>query len=105
MATHKHDQHPVKVFTQAELKELKQDPQLCNHERRTFLKWGALLTSQAIVGGGVLNLLTGEEAMADDTFVNVANWVTSVCGYCSVGCGLQIGVNASGKAVAVAAIE
>lgn len=101
MATHKHDRHPVKVFTQTELKELKQEPQLCNHERRTFLKWGALLTSQAIVGGGVLNLLTGEEAMADDTFVNVVSWVKSVCGYCSVGCGLEIGINAAGTAVAV----
>jgi ferredoxin-nitrate reductase len=101
MATHKNDQHPVKVFTQAELDELKQDPQLCNHQRRTFLKWSALLASQVVAGGGVLNLLTGEEAMADDTFVNVTSWVKSVCGYCSVGCGLEIGVNAVGKAVAV----
>ena len=101
MATRKHDQHPVKVFTQAELEELKQDPLLCNHDRRTFLKWSTLLASQAIVGGGVLNLLTGEPAMADDTFVNVTSWVKSVCGYCSVGCGLEIGVNSAGKAVAV----
>ncbi len=101
MATHKNDQHPVKVFTKAELDELKQNPQLCNHQRRTFLKWSALLASQVVAGGGVLNLLTGEEAMADDTFVNVASWVKSVCGYCSVGCGLEVGVNAAGKAVAV----
>jgi anaerobic selenocysteine-containing dehydrogenase len=101
MATHKNDQHPVKVFTQAELEELKQDPHLCNHDRRTFLKWSTLLASQAVVGGGVLNLLTGEEALADDTFVNVTSWVKSVCGYCSVGCGLEIGVNSTGKAVAV----
>ena len=101
MATHKNDQHPVKVFTKAELDELKQDPQLCNHQRRTFLKWSTLLASQVVAGGGVLNLLTGEEALADDTFVNVTSWVKSVCGYCSVGCGLEIGVNSTGKAVAV----
>ena len=64
------------------------------------MKWSSLLTSQAVIGGGVLNLLSGE-VHADDTFVNVSNWVTSVCGYCSVGCGLKIGVNSSGVAVAV----
>ncbi len=62
MATHKNDQHPVKMFTQAELDELKQQPEACNQDRRTFLKWSSLLTSQAVVGGGILNLMTGEEA-------------------------------------------
>ncbi|MBU1690705.1 MAG: molybdopterin-dependent oxidoreductase [Gammaproteobacteria bacterium] len=92
--------HPIKSFTQDELEGLKQDQQVCNQDRRTFLKWGAMLSSQAIVGGGVLNLLTGE-VHADDTFVNVKTWVYSVCGYCSVGCGLHIGVNSAGEAVAV----
>lgn len=101
MGTRKANSHPVKVFTPAELEELRKDQLLCNHDRRTFLKWGALLASQAIVGGGVLNLLTGQEATADDTMANVANWVTTVCGYCSVGCGLEVGVNATGQAVFV----
>lgn len=101
MATSKNVQHPVKVFSHSEVEEFKQDPLLCNHGRRTFLKWSALLVSQVVAGGGVLNLLTGEAAMADDTFVNVVKWVKSVCGYCSVGCGLEIGVNSAGEAVAV----
>lgn len=29
------------------------------------------MTSQAIVGGGVLNLMTGREVLADDTFENI----------------------------------
>ncbi len=101
MGTREKDPSPVKVFTRAELDDLKKDQLLCNHQRRTFLKWSALLTSQAIIGGGILNLLTGEEAQADDTIANVTNWVTTVCGYCSVGCGLQVGVNATGQAVFV----
>src|SRR5574340_1792248 len=101
MGTRRNNPHPVKVFTQDELDGLKQDQLLCNHQRRTFLKWSALLTSEVIAGGGILNLLTGKPAMADDTFANVANWVTSVCGYCSVGCGLEIGVTSAGQAVAV----
>ncbi|HEY9052801.1 MAG TPA: molybdopterin-dependent oxidoreductase, partial [Gammaproteobacteria bacterium] len=91
----------IKVFTKKEIEDLKQDPNICNHDRRTFLKWGALVSTQAIIGGGILNLLTGKEAKADDTFDNVTNWVYSVCGYCSFGCGMHIGVNAQGKAVAV----
>lgn len=87
-------------FTAAEMENLKQDGNLCNQDRRTFLKWSALLSTQAVIGGGVLNLMTGE-VHADDTFANVTNWVFSVCGYCSVGCGLYVGVNAAGKAVAV----
>jgi anaerobic selenocysteine-containing dehydrogenase len=101
MATRNKDKHPVRLFSREEIDELKQEPQLCNHQRRTFLKWGALLTSQAVVGGGILDLLTGKPAMADDSFVNVVNWVNSVCGYCSVGCGLQIGVDSTGEAIAV----
>lgn len=92
---------PIKEFTPAEIDQLKRDPQLCNQDRRTFLKWSTLLGSQAVIGGGILNLVTGEKASADDTFNNVSQWVYSVCGYCSVGCGLKIGVNAAGKAVAV----
>lgn len=88
-------------FTAKELEVLGREHRVCNHDRRTFLKWSALLTSQAVVGGGILNLLTGETANADDTVANVANWVYSVCGYCSVGCGLQIGVNSAGRAVFV----
>ncbi len=101
MAIRDDDPKAVRLFTPAELEALRQEPRLSNHGRRTFLKWSALLASQAVVGGGVLNLLTGKDAMADDTFANVTQWVTSVCGYCSVGCGLQIGVNATGQAVAV----
>lgn len=84
-----------------ELNGLQQDPKVCNQGRRTFIKWSSILASQAIVSGGVLNLLTGKQASADDTFDNVTGWVYSVCGYCSFGCGLEIGVNAAGKAVAV----
>ena len=92
--------HKTESFTKQELEGLAQDQQVCNQGRRTFLKWSALLSSQAIVGGGVLDLVSGE-VRADDTFVNVTSWVYSVCGYCSVGCGLKIGVNAAGEAVAV----
>ena len=88
-------------FTPEELTSLRDEPNLCNQSRRTFLKWGTALTSQAIVGGGVLNLLTGVEAVADDTFENVIHWNYSVCGYCSFGCGLEIGVDGAGRAVAV----
>ncbi|MCW8904348.1 molybdopterin-dependent oxidoreductase, partial [Sedimenticola sp.] len=88
-------------FTPEELTSLRDEPNLCNQSRRTFLKWGTALTSQAIVGGGILNLLTGVEAVADDTFENVIQWNYSVCGYCSFGCGLEIGVDGDGRAVAV----
>ena len=92
---------PMKEFTKKELEALGHDPNICNHDRRTFLKWGALVSSQAVVAGGVLNLATGKLAHADDTFDNVVGWTYSVCGYCSFGCGLEIGVNSAGKAVAV----
>ena len=101
MSSDNHKPFPVQVLSEEELNELKQEPNLCNHGRRTFLKWSALLSTQAVLGGGALNLLTGKEAHADDTFDNVVDWVYSVCGYCSVGCGLRIGVNAAGVAVAV----
>ncbi len=91
----------VKVFSKKEIENLKKDPNICNHGRRSFLKWSAMVSSQAVIGGGVLNLLTSKEAMADDTFDDVTGWVYSVCGYCSFGCGLNIGVNAAGEAVAV----
>jgi len=91
----------VKVFSKSEINALKKDPNICNYGRRNFLKWSALVSSQAVIGGGVLNLLTSKAAMADDTFDNVTGWVYSVCGYCSFGCGLHIGVNAAGEAVAV----
>ena len=91
----------IKVFTKEEIEELKKDPNICNQDRRTFIKWSSIVSSQAVIGGGVLNLLTGKEALADDTFNNVTGWVYSVCGYCSFGCGLEIGVNSSGRAVAV----
>ncbi len=89
------------VLTKAELDGLVRDQHACNQDRRTFLKWSALLTTQVVAGGGILNLLTGAPAKADDTFDNVTQWVHSVCGFCSVGCGLHIGVNAAGTAVAV----
>ena len=91
----------VKVFSKKEVAALKKDPNICNHGRRNFLKWSAMVSSQAVIGGGILNLLTSKPAMADDTFDNVTGWVYSVCGYCSFGCGLHIGVNAVGEAVAV----
>jgi len=91
----------VKVFSKKEIEALKKDPNICNHGRRNFLKWSALVSSQAVLGGGVLNLLTSKEALADDNFDNVTGWVYSVCGYCSFGCGLHIGVNAEGIAVVV----
>lgn len=91
----------VKLFSKKEIEALKKDPNICNHGRRNFLKWSAMVSSQAVIGGGVLNLLTSKKAIADDTFDNVTSWVYSVCGYCSFGCGLNIGVNAAGEAVAV----
>ncbi len=91
----------VESFTPDELDQLRCDPNICNQGRRAFLKWSGLAASQVVAGGGVLNLLTGEEARADDTMANVKTWVYSVCGYCSVGCGLYVGVNSSGKAVFV----
>jgi len=91
----------IKVFTKEEIEALKEDPNVCNHGRRNFLKWSALVTSQAVIGGGILNLLTSTEAQADDTFDSVTGWIYSVCGYCSFGCGLHIGVDEAGNAVAV----
>lgn len=91
----------VKLFSKKEIEALKKDPNICNHGRRNFLKWSAMVSSQAVIGGGILNLLTSKKAIADDTFDNVTSWVYSVCGYCSFGCGLNIGVNAAGEAVAV----
>ena len=90
-----------KTFTKEELEELKKDPNICNHGRRSFLKWSAIVSSQAVIGGGLVSLIASKEARADDTFDNVTEWVYSVCGYCSFGCGLNIGVNAQGQAVAV----
>jgi len=92
---------PSGFFTLRDIRTLRDEPVLCNHGRRSFLKWGAVLTSQAILGGGAINLLTGRVARADDSFENVVQWHYSVCGYCSFGCGLQIGVNSEGTAVAV----
>jgi len=91
----------VKVFSKEEIEDLKKDPNICNHGRRSFLKWSAIVSSQAVIGGGIVNLLASSDASADDTFDNVTEWVYSVCGYCSFGCGLNIGVNAAGQAVAV----
>ena len=95
------DKLNVKVFSKEEIKALKKDPNICNHGRRSFLKWSAIVSSQAVIGGGIINLLASSDARADDTFDNVTDWVYSVCGYCSFGCGLSIGVNAAGEAVAV----
>ena len=91
----------VKMFSKDEIEALKQDSNIANHGRRSFLKWSAIVSSQAVIGGGIVNLLASGEAKADDTFDNVTEWVYSVCGYCSFGCGLKIGVNAAGEAVAV----
>ena len=91
----------VKVFDKEELEKLKKDPNICNHGRRSFLKWSAIVSSQAVIGGGLVSLIASKEARADDNFDNVTEWVYSVCGYCSFGCGINIGVNAEGKAVAV----
>ena len=85
-------------FAPDELEALERDPRVCNRDRRTFLKWGTALATQ-VAAGGALDLLTGSPVRADDTMANVARWVYSVCGYCSVGCGLHIGVDAAGKAV------
>ena len=90
-------QDSVAVFTIDEIEELKKDPNIANHNRRSFLKWSAIVSSQAVIGGGLVNLLASSEVNADDTFDNVTDWVYSVCGYCSFGCGLNIGVNAAVK--------
>ena len=97
----KENEIQVDLFSKDELDALKKDPNICNHGRRSFLKWCAIASSQAVIGGGVVNLLASSDAKADDTFNNVTSWVYSVCGYCSFGCGLSIGVNAAGEAVAV----
>ncbi|MCW8826584.1 MAG: molybdopterin oxidoreductase family protein [Gammaproteobacteria bacterium] len=95
------NENAIKAFSKDEIEQLKKDPNICNHGRRSFLKWSAIVSSQAVIGGGVVGLLGSSEARADDTFDNVTEWVYSVCGYCSFGCGLSIGVNANGEAVAV----
>ena len=77
---------PKNFFNRKEIKALDKEPRLCNQSRRTFLKWGSILGTQAIAGGGVLNLATGQQALADDTFDNVIRWNYSVCGFCSFGC-------------------
>jgi len=101
MSSQKSQAVPIRGFTRDEVRRLGRNPEACHQDRRTFLKWGALLASRAVAGGGALSLLTGMEARADDTFQNVTRWVHSVCGYCSVGCGLHIGVDHNGTAVAV----
>ena len=49
-------ENTIQEFSLEELKQLRNQPKLCNHDRRTFLKWSGILGSQAIIGGGVLNL-------------------------------------------------
>ncbi len=95
------NQNTIKIFSREEIEVLRKDPNIANHSRRIFLKWSAIISSQAVIGGGIVNLLASSEAKAYDTFNNVTEWVYSVCGYCSFGCGLNIGVNAAGQAVAV----
>ncbi len=92
---------PRILFTPADIRALRDEPSLSNQSRRNFLKWSTVLTARAILGGGAINLLTGREVSADDTFDNVVDWHYSVCGYCSFGCGLEIGVDSDGTAVAV----
>lgn len=87
-------------FTESEIEALRREPRIDRHDRRTFIKWSALLASGLAAGAG-FDLMAGRAALADDNFDNVVGWVHSVCGFCSVGCGLHIGVNASGRAVAV----
>jgi len=53
----------VKVFSKKEVAALKNDPNICNHGRRNFLKWSTMVTSQAVIGGGILNLLTSKPAI------------------------------------------
>ena len=50
----------VNVFSKKEIEALKKDPNICNHGRRNFLKWSALVSSQAVIGGGILNLLSSK---------------------------------------------
>lgn len=99
MSTHKQTHAEIKFLDKEEIEAISNEPDLANHDRRTFLKWGAVLGSQALAGGGILNLMTGEIVHAEDTITNVVQWVHSVCGYCSFGCGMEIGVDANGKAV------
>ena len=46
-------------FTPADIRAIREEPSLSNQSRRNFLKWGVALTSRAILGGGVINLLAG----------------------------------------------
>ena len=59
MTRRKDDPIPIKAFTHDEIEQLKRDPAMCNHDRRTFLKWSALLGTHTLVGGGILNLPPG----------------------------------------------
>ena len=53
MTSHENES-TVKVFTKEETEALKKDPNICNHGRRNFLKWSALVSSQAVIGGGIV---------------------------------------------------
>lgn len=89
------------LFTSNEIESLKQRPTLCDHSRSTLVKWRTVLTSQTIAGGGIITLQTNSVALMTDPFENVAEWNQSICGLCSFGCGLEIGVDHTGHAVAV----
>ena len=95
-------EHIVKtLFTRNEMQSLGHQPDLRHQSHRTLLKWRALLTSETIVGGGAITLLTNISEMVDDPFVSVIEWHHTVCGSCSFGCGLEIGVDNKGRAVVV----
>lgn len=88
------------LFTHNEIASLGHLPNLCDQSDHIFLKWRAVLTSQTITGGGAITLLTSRTAPADDPFEDVIEWYHSACGYCSFGCGLEIGIDINGHAVA-----
>lgn len=61
--------------------------------RREFLKGSAAAIAISAVGGTPGLAAAGEGA--------VNKWVKGVCRYCGTGCGVLVGVNADGRAVAV----
>ncbi len=89
------------LFTPNEIESLKQRPNLSDHSHSTFVKWRTVLTSQTIAGGGTIILLTNKSGLMADPFENVVEWNQSICGLCSFGCGLGIGVDHEGHAVVV----
>src|ERR1017187_10044069 len=78
------------------------------HGRRILGQIEGGMNLRRLIG---LDTLSGDYAFARDAETGYtsakripAKWISTTCGYCSVGCGMEIGVR-DGKAVAVRALE